>query len=170
MRSFRNSGAVAILLIAWAGTACRSGSSAAPSPPAAPTPTPPASAEPDPNPLSDGIRKNFATKYSCPEARVVVKERSDLDPFKTLSQGEDFSLGNAPDEVRADPGRYAKWKADREQFVAREKQQYTQNTMFEVSGCNHTEILGCHPTRDAARPWILHTTIPECISPPAAHK
>jgi hypothetical protein len=111
------------------------------------------SSAPEENPLAKEIRQDFAKKFSCPEDRVEVKVRADIDPVKALAPNKEFPMGTPPDEVKADPGRYEKWKADRQQQLEIERYRYTQNTMFEVTGCQHTQILGCHAHRNGNKTY-----------------
>jgi len=85
--------------------------------------------------------EQFETKYSCPAPRVTAKRRSDLDPVHAkLAQ-----LPAPPVEVKNDPGRYDKWKADREQEQERLMNEYAEHEVFELVGCDHTQILDCRP-------------------------
>jgi hypothetical protein len=117
-------------------------------------------AAPDENPMSKRIGEDFAKKFSCPLDRVVVKVRDDIDPVRALVPGLDASMGTPPDDVKADPGRYEKWKADQQERLDDERRTYARNTMFEVGGCDHAQILGCHP--HVKRPGLVSTISPDC--------
>ena len=91
---------------------------------------------------SAGAKQEFSKKYSCPDDRVTVKERGDIDPATLLYPP---SADEAPpDEVKNDPGRLAKWQADhkeqRETVEAGYRRSYQ---IYEASGCDHAVLLAC---------------------------
>ncbi len=153
-----------------AGLACKKSAPSDAQPAASAAPSASAdTSDGGPDAFTRNIAAEFGKKYSCPDDRVSVKERPDLDPVKTLAPDRDFSLGTPPDEVRADPGRYAKWKADREADVASARQRYSQDRMFEVSGCGHTDLEGCHAHKGAGRQGgtAYYPDWPDCDPAPA---
>jgi hypothetical protein len=95
------------------------------------------------SPLAKPVGTDLGKKYSCPDDRVAVKTRSDVDPMQALGKGASAALGTPSDEIKADPERYAKWKADREADMASSRARYAEYTVFEVTGCGHTEMLTC---------------------------
>jgi hypothetical protein len=104
-------------------------------------------ASPQVDPAEVVLRADFGKKYSCPDDRVAVKTRPDIDAEEAMAPDgdhEDRSLGTPSDEVKNDPERYAKWKADREAVIASRKARYDGYTIWEVTGCGHTDLLGCH--------------------------
>ncbi len=85
-------------------------------------------------------REQFAEKYSCPAERVSVSPRKDL-LWNEVSPLHD--AGAPPEEVRKDPGRLAKWNADRQ----KEKDVWAKRAedweVFQVEGCDHEMLAGC---------------------------
>lgn len=91
--------------------------------------------------LSTGAKEEFATKHSCPEDRVSVKERSDIDPYTYFVPA---GIDTPPADVAADPGRLAKWQADRKEHQERSSAGYRRSyTVFEISGCGLTVLSAC---------------------------
>ncbi|MBX3229008.1 MAG: hypothetical protein KIT84_01620 [Labilithrix sp.] len=83
-----------------------------------------------------GAKEEFARAHSCPEGRVTVKARPDLN-WQTVVVGD----LKPPAEVAADPDRLAKWQADRANAGG-------DLEVFEAEGCEHHDYLGCtHPKR-----------------------
>lgn len=114
--------------------------------------------------LATGAKEEFGEKLSCPVDRVVVKGRSDLKYGDLVIAQRTAEL--PPEEIGKDPQRLAKWQNDRRK--AQEKQQRDLNglAMFEVSGCDHTLLLGCrHPSHDGNS---IATHEVECFELPAA--
>ncbi len=93
--------------------------------------------------LTSGAREDFAARYSCPEDRVEVKSRGDLRPAQVLGRTGEASPA-PPDEVRRDPGRYAKWQKDQDDRREAKLATYIGYEVIEASGCGHSEILVCH--------------------------
>jgi hypothetical protein len=91
--------------------------------------------------ISGGAQQQFGAKFSCPDDRVAVKMRPDIDPARALASKGDPPPAVPPDEVRNDPGRYAKWQED--QQVHGTRAIHARYTMLEVAGCGHTQIVGC---------------------------
>jgi len=91
--------------------------------------------------MSTDAKEQFAKAHSCPEDRVVIKERADMSPAALLA-GPDTAT--PPDDVKKDPGRLAKWqsdhKADREKLESNYQRSYT---IFEASGCGTTLLMAC---------------------------
>ena len=116
--------------------------------------------------LSTGARESFAKEYSCPEDRVVVTERSSL---RYSSFFEPFDPGTPPDEVARDPGRLAKWNADK-----RADHEETMSgidgdlTVFQVTGCDHEVFMGCghSSTEDGG----LDSGSVSCFTPPLGRR
>ena len=95
--------------------------------------------------LKTGATEHFARDYSCPEDRVVAKERSDI-AGSSLFAGP--PTGAPPAEVKSDPGRLAKWQADRAKEQKTMSDVYDSFTVFEVSGCDHEAFYACiHPAK-----------------------
>jgi hypothetical protein len=93
------------------------------------------------NAKSNAAKEDFAKRYSCPEDRVTVKERKDVNPATLLAPDVKES---PPDEVKKDPGRLAKWEADRKEKLEEKEAGYKRSfTIFESSGCGHTVLLAC---------------------------
>ena len=93
--------------------------------------------------LTSGAREDFAARYSCPEDRVEVKSRGDLQPARALGKTSEASA-TPPDEVMRDPGRYAKWQQDQADRREEKLATYIGYEVIEANGCGHTEILVCH--------------------------
>lgn len=90
---------------------------------------------------ADGAKSEFAKRYSCPEERVTVKQRKDLDPAALLNPPVKV---DPPDEVKKDPGRLAKWQADRKAEDDQAASGYRRSyTVFETEGCDHRVLLAC---------------------------
>jgi hypothetical protein len=47
--------------------------------------------------------------------------------------------------VKNDPERFAKWTADQDARKSNLRAMYSRNMLFEVAGCGHKQIVGCHP-------------------------
>ncbi|MGK3995561.1 hypothetical protein [Sorangium sp. So ce1024] len=94
--------------------------------------------------LKTGAREDFAKRHSCPEDRVEVIERDDVK-WSTVV----FGAGpqeTPPDEVKSDPGRLAKWNADRAAKDAEMRATLDDLDVFQVRGCGHDELVACaHP-------------------------
>ncbi|MBX3231875.1 MAG: hypothetical protein KIT84_11915 [Labilithrix sp.] len=91
--------------------------------------------------MSTSAKEEFGKRYSCPDDRVAIKERSDLDPYKLLvRQGDE-----APsDEVKKDPARLAKWTADKKAQDDKLSADYRRTyTIFQATGCEHDVLLAC---------------------------
>lgn len=100
--------------------------------------------------LSTGAREDFGRRYSCPDDRVTVKSREDLQADQVL--GLRLPEPQPPAEVKSDPGRFAKWQADRAQDRTRMAALNEHYEVFEVSGCGHTDVVACrHPTTPDGR-------------------
>jgi hypothetical protein len=97
--------------------------------------------------LKTGAREEFAKKFSCPDDRVQVVERADLHAYDVIHGDRDTFTKAPPEEVAADPGRLAKWKADHDESDDRNRSYYNSAyTVFEVSGCDHEVLMACtHP-------------------------
>ena len=93
--------------------------------------------------LTSGAREDFAARYSCPEDRVEVKARADLQPAQALGKANE-PPATPPDEVKRDPGRYAKWQRDQADRREAKLATYSGYEVIEASGCGHTDILVCH--------------------------
>lgn len=97
--------------------------------------------------LSTGAREEFAKKYSCPENRVTVTERSDLHYGDLAVQP---SVEEPPDDVKKDPERLAKFKKDKAEEKSELKSTLNSNLdMFGVKGCDHDVLMGCGHASDS---------------------
>jgi hypothetical protein len=95
--------------------------------------------------LESGALEAFARLFSCPEDRVTVTPRNDIDPVALLGS-EPISDDKAAEEVRRDPGRLAKWRQDREADRRTETKEHSRYRAFEVAGCDHSVLMLCvHP-------------------------
>jgi hypothetical protein len=113
---------------------------------------------------STGAKQDFARRYSCPEDRVTVRERKDVDPAVLLAPP---ATESPPAEVKSDPGRLAKWEADRKAKRAETEAGYRRSfTIFEASGCDHAALLACTYATLAGTEGA--TTL-ECREAPASH-
>ncbi|HEY8076026.1 MAG TPA: hypothetical protein VIF62_17990 [Labilithrix sp.] len=74
-------------------------------------------------------------------ALSVCAKPTDLDPAAVLDH---TTARNPPPEVAADPGRLAKWNDDQAKRRAASRNMYSGYSLFDVSGCSHTELLSCH--------------------------
>jgi hypothetical protein len=85
--------------------------------------------------MPSSASEQFGTQFSCPKDRVEAKRRPDLDPSNAVP------VTQPPDEVKSDPGRLAKWNADQDKRRSLKSDQQ----VFEVTGCGHTQLLNCRP-------------------------
>jgi len=92
--------------------------------------------------VSSRAQEDFAKKYTCPDDRIAVKARPDLDPTQAFVG--DASSGTPSDEVKNDPARYAMWKAARDAQQEQDRSTYSKYDMLEVTGCGHTQVYGCY--------------------------
>lgn len=111
--------------------------------------------------LGDGARETFAKKYSCPEDRIAVQERKDLNyAALVFREGEPV-----PSEgVRADPARLAKFHQDQADIRAQEMERLNalQYQLYQVEGCNEDLLLACrHPVHHEGGTLVNEVT---CIS------
>ncbi|MGZ3417100.1 MAG: hypothetical protein ACXVEF_36440 [Polyangiales bacterium] len=91
--------------------------------------------------LSTGAREDFAKKHSCPVARVTVTPRSDLK-YGDLVVKE--STDEPPEDVKKDPERLAKFKADKAEESSELRKNLNSNLdMFQVKGCDLDVLMGC---------------------------
>ena len=93
--------------------------------------------------LTSGAREDFAARYSCPEDRVEVKERVDLQPAQALGKANEVPASPS-DEVKKDPGRLARWQKDQADRREAKLSTYIGYEVIEANGCGHTDILVCH--------------------------
>ncbi len=95
--------------------------------------------------LKTGAREHFGKEFSCPKNRVEVSARSDLRYGDLLLaiQGEPKQ---PPDEVKRDPERLARWKADTLADDQDLRARLNDLDVFEATGCEHRALMGCsHP-------------------------
>jgi hypothetical protein len=132
-----------------------------------PPPSPPqelvtvVDAAPAADPMKTEAGGTFERRYSCPDDRVTVVPRPDIDPMQALASDRELKSATPPAALKNDPAGYAKWKQDQDAERERLHATYGQNTMFEVDGCGHMEIFACRPHRngDAVYPdWA------ECLA------
>lgn len=91
--------------------------------------------------MSTDAKEQFAKTHSCPEDRVTIKERSDITPAALLAPPGDEKPS---DEVKNDPGRLAKWQADRKEQRDKTESGYNRHyTIFEASGCGTSLLMAC---------------------------
>ncbi len=107
--------------------------------------------------LSTQAKDDFAKEFSCPDARVVVKERPDLNADEVLQRKKTKQQKAAPPpDVAADPARLAKWTKDQADSDALRVSMHAGYDVFEVTGCDHKNLVVCHrPTgkgNNAAHP------------------
>jgi hypothetical protein len=94
--------------------------------------------------LKTGAGEDFAKRYSCPEDRVEVRERTDVKWSTVVLGGR--AREAPPAEVKDDPERLAKWNADRADKDAETRKRLDDLDVFQVSGCGHDELVACaHP-------------------------
>jgi hypothetical protein len=96
--------------------------------------------------LKTGAREDFAERYSCPEERVEVRERTDVKWSTVVLGGATQEA--PPAEVKDDPARLAKWNADRAEKDAETRKSLDNLDVFQVSGCGHDELVACAHPRD----------------------
>jgi hypothetical protein len=90
--------------------------------------------------LEEGARDAFSRDFSCPEGRIDVHARKDLDAYDLTFGG----MGSAPPaDVKKDPERLALWqRRQREQHDAWNDR----IGVFEARGCGHDALYTCsHP-------------------------
>jgi len=98
------------------------------------------------------IRKQFGKEHSCPEERVTAKLRPEID----VMQFHPRKVKSPSAEGKADPERYAKWKADDQKDEKWHRDYYFGNHVYEVSGCNINELQDCgwlRGSRGGPIPW-----------------
>jgi hypothetical protein len=90
-------------------------------------------------PLSQGAREEFVHAHSCPTDRVTVSAKD------AIAWGDLFprTREEPAAEVRADPARYAQWRADQSAADDEHRESLSHVDVFEVSGCGHRELIGC---------------------------
>jgi len=133
-----------VLLLLLIVASCKKPSvEASPSPSASPSPgtsTSTSTRDAGPGiPYLNDIPKQFAKEHSCPDDRVTVTLRADID----VMQFHKRKAKPLTDDIKADPGRYAKWKSDDDADEASHRDSYSDHHIFEVSGCNITELQEC---------------------------
>jgi len=90
---------------------------------------------------SNEAKTDFAQRYSCPEDRVTVKVRKDIDPANLLNPPVAVE---PPPEVKKDPGRFAKWNSDKKSKDDETASGYRRSyTIYEAQGCEHHVLLAC---------------------------
>lgn len=89
--------------------------------------------------LKKGAIEEHAKTYSCPEAQIQARERTDLDAY-TLTFG---ASAEPSAEIKSDPARYAVWK----QNEAEKRAQWNSGgDLLEATGCGHSVVYYCfHP-------------------------
>jgi len=93
--------------------------------------------------LKTGAKEEFAKKYSCPDDRVKVVERKDLQAYEVIFGKTEEK--EPPDEVKDDPERLAKWKADHAESDSKGRSYFNSSyDVFQVSGCDHDVVMACH--------------------------
>lgn len=92
-----------------------------------------------------GAKEYFAKEFSCPDDRVRIVPRSDV---KWGSIILDQDQAAPPDEVKNDPGRYAKWKSEREKEKAEMRGTLDALDVYEGHGCDHDVLMGCGHSGD----------------------
>jgi hypothetical protein len=113
--------------------------------------------------LSTGAREHFARKLSCPEERVTVKPREDLRYGELVAKVVQAEV--PPDEVKRDPERLAKFQRDQAQAKAEQVASLDGVDVFEVTGCGHTQLLGCaHPVGGSDN--SAQSDLVNCFEPP----
>jgi hypothetical protein len=95
--------------------------------------------------LETEAKENFAAKYSCPEDRIAVKARQDLNADEVLRGKKKLKKKDTPPaEVAADPARLAKWNQDHAEAEESRAAFHSNWDVFEVNGCSHIELAVCH--------------------------
>jgi hypothetical protein len=93
-----------------------------------------------------GAREHFAKKFSCPEDRVTIVERSDMKWGSIILDGQQ---PEPPAEIKADPGRLAKWQKDKADEQKESRATLDALDVFEGNGCNHSALMGCGHASDS---------------------
>ena len=90
--------------------------------------------------LEECAKETFSREFSCPQERVTVRERKDVDVYDAM-----FGPGpQPPDEVKKDPGRNALWQKEHSGDRAKWNEMMT---IYEGKGCDHTSLYACnHPS------------------------
>jgi|HubBroStandDraft_2_1064218.scaffolds.fasta_scaffold221474_2 hypothetical protein len=91
--------------------------------------------------VSEGARQHFANQFFCPEANIDVWERPDFDPLQAVAPVE--PRAETPEEVKNSPALLEKWKADLDIHREEVREEYSDYEVFQLTGCDHTELLGC---------------------------
>jgi len=113
--------------------------------------------------LEEGAREAFSREFSCPEGRVVVRPRTDVDAYTATFGAVDS--GGPPADVKRDPERYALWqKQQREQHDAWNNDR----SVLEARGCDHEVLYTCsHPSGFRGGASASCRAEPGTPSPPA---
>lgn len=80
------------------------------------------------------VKQNFATRFTCPEERVSVAKRKDLDSIELAFRAEP-----APTDVSADPERLNLWKKEQ----ARQANHFADKAVMQAKGCGHEVFYIC---------------------------
>ncbi len=95
--------------------------------------------------LSTQAKDDFAKKFSCPEEKVDVRERPDLNADDVLQANKKTNKKAVPPpEVAADPARLGKWNKDHADSEASRASLHSSFDVFEVTGCDHKNLVVCH--------------------------
>lgn len=90
--------------------------------------------------LDAGARETFSLQFSCPEERLAVTARADVDAYALRFAS---AMPKPPPEVSVDPARLAVWQRDQDRARAAWNGRFT---AFQVRGCEHQETYLCaHP-------------------------
>jgi hypothetical protein len=126
-------------------------------------------------PAVNAVRGQFAGDTDCPDSRVSVKVRSDLDP--TPPPSHRLEPANPPAEVAGDPQKLAAWNADLAEMRRRHeeedearRQEWANTTVVEAQGCDVRKLYVCKASGPKASPVCseLATSRPRALSAPAA--
>ena len=88
---------------------------------------------------SSGAKEHFAREFSCPEGRVTVASSSTKWGDLVLSPSKE----EAPDEVKKDPARLAKWQEDHDETERERRSSANSLDTFDVNGCGHVAVVAC---------------------------
>ncbi len=101
--------------------------------------------------LKSGAKTFFASKFSCPEDRVVVTLRDDVRYGELVFARRVKTAEEPPAEVAADPGRMDKWNSDLSAARESTMREYEGHRVFDLHGCNHAAAFACwHPVVEDA--------------------
>lgn len=105
--------------------------------------------------LSQGAIEIHAKSFSCPENRITVTAKKDLDAYALQ-----FGTHEPEAAIKTDTERYAVWKKNE---TKKHKEWNSQVEVFETTGCGHTATYSCfHPATIQSK-GAANYAVTQCI-------